>query len=153
MHNANGEEILDQTPVSIPLTFRRPMPLNERIKQMVRQEASILAQSQGFETFEEADDFNIDDDEIDPTSPWEEHFDPEQPFIGAREAEIRHGQVKDLDESKIHAGQKELDTLHKRSLKHKQQSKRLAEPKQHVEDESTFDEQTPDESSENSRPT
>lgn len=108
-HNQNGEEILDQTPVNVPLGFKRPMTLNERMKQMVREEASRIAQEHGAETFEEADDFNISDDPIDPTSPWEEDFDPETPFIGAKEEAIKHGVTKDLDESKIHAGYQELE--------------------------------------------
>lgn len=113
-HNERGEEILDPTPVSIPLNFKRPVPLNERIKQMVRDEASLLARENGYETFDEADDFDTDDDLPDPRSPWEENFDPDAPFISAREAEIRHGQVKDFDHSKIDRGVEEIKKYHKK---------------------------------------
>lgn len=114
-YNENGEEILDPTPIEIPLHFQRPMSLNERIKQMVQHEASMIARANGYETFSEADDFNVDDDEIDPSSPWEENFDPEVPFIAAREAEIRHGQVSNYDENKIKNGAAELHKLRKKT--------------------------------------
>lgn len=108
-YNKNGEEILDTTPISIPIKFKVPVPLNERIKQMVRLEASQMAASLGAETFEEADDFDISDDPVDPSSPWEEDFDPEVPFISDREAAIRSGMAKDFDEDRIHKGKEELD--------------------------------------------
>lgn len=111
MYNDKGEEVLDTTPVNIPVRFKIPIPLNERIKQMVRQEASQLAQQNGQETFEEADDFDIPDDNPDPTTPWEEDFDPQVPFVGSRESEIRAGVVPDIDESKIHAGKKEIQRI------------------------------------------
>lgn len=117
MYNANGEEVLDQTPVNVPIKWKAPLPLNERIKQMVRQEASQWAQQQGNETFEDADDFNVPDDPPDPSTPWEEDFDPQVPFVATREAEIRHGAVQDLDESKINRGMDELAKLKKPKAK------------------------------------
>lgn len=129
MHNKNGEEILDPTPVNIPIRFRVPTPLNERIRQMVRQEASLYAKNNGDETFDEADDFNISDDPADPSSPWEEDFDPEVPHIASREAEIRHGAVKNFDESKIKAGQDELKKYSKSNYsKPKTSPKEKSEP-------------------------
>lgn len=71
-----GREILDSTPMQPPVGYKRQPSLAETIREMVRSErlAQELAAS-GHETFEEADDFDVDD-EYDPTSPWEEHFDP-----------------------------------------------------------------------------
>lgn len=103
-YNEKGEEILDPTPISVPVGFKRPIPLNERIREMVRREASEYARSLDMDTFEEADDFDTGDDDLDPRSPWEEDFDPEQKFIAARETEIRHGAVKDFEEDKIRRG-------------------------------------------------
>nr|QJB19881.1 MAG: hypothetical protein [Microvirus sp.] len=127
-YNAKGEEILDPTPVAVPIHFKAPQPLNDRIREMVRREASLYAMENGQETFEEADDFNCEDDTPDPSSPWEEDFDPQAPFICAREAEIRHGQVSDFSEEKIHRGRSELDRLnsnsyHKKSINKKPSSK------------------------------
>lgn len=135
-YNEKGEEILDQTPVALPVGYKKQIPLNERIRSMVREEASRWAQENGNETFEEADDFNIADDPVDPSTPWEEDFDPEVKFIGAREAEIRHGQVQDFDEEKIHKGYQELEKHQKLSKSMKYKPKRAsAKRKSEVEDE------------------
>lgn len=72
--NDKGQEVLDPTPVSIPVK-RRPTQA-ERLREIVRSEALAreLA-AQGVETFDEADDFDIEDDPIDPQTPYEEVFD------------------------------------------------------------------------------
>lgn len=71
-----GREILDGTPMQPPVGYKRQPSLAEQIREMVRSErlAQELAAA-GHETFEEADDFDVDD-EYDPSSPWEQHFDP-----------------------------------------------------------------------------
>lgn len=73
--NEFGQEVLDKTPLSIPVPFTRPEPIHQRIRRMI-----LLAQreaGEGFETEEEANDFDVPDDpNPDPTSPWEEHFMP-----------------------------------------------------------------------------
>lgn len=112
-YTQTGEEVLDTTPVALPIRFKAPLPLNERIRQMVRQEASQYAQQTGHETFEEADDFDIPDDMPDPTTPYEENFDPDVPFIAAREAEIRHGAVEDFKEETIERGLQEAQKYKK----------------------------------------
>lgn len=134
-HNANGEEILDPTPVALPIRFKRPTPLNERIKQMVAQEMSLAAQAAGEESFNEADDFNIPDDPIDPSTPYEENFDPHVPFIGARAAEMAHGLVPDEIDSKIEAGVKEVERLRKQQASKKPKPKaEPREPKEPIEE-------------------
>jgi len=74
-HNERGHEILDQTPIERPVGFHRPPNLTEQIQRMVRSELSLRASQAGAESFEEADDFDIDDDPPDPASPWELNFD------------------------------------------------------------------------------
>lgn len=64
------KEYPDPTPVEVPLGFKRPPTLQEEIQRIIRAQLSEHAQSRGFETFEEADDFNIDEDP-DPLSPYE----------------------------------------------------------------------------------
>lgn len=76
--DAKGREIPNPIPAEIPLNFRRPPTLQEQIKMYVRRELSMQAADDGHETFEEADDFEVDDD-YDPSSPYEENFDVEQP--------------------------------------------------------------------------
>jgi len=69
-----GREILDSTPMQPPLGYKKQESLHEQIKRMVVSEQLRLAAEQsGKETFEEADDFDVEDD-YDPSSPFEEIF-------------------------------------------------------------------------------
>lgn len=74
--NLDGSESLDPTPMAPPVGYRRQPSLAEQIREMVRSEklAQELAAT-GAETFEEADDFDVED-EFDPSTPWENDFDP-----------------------------------------------------------------------------
>lgn len=110
-YNEYGEEILDQTPVAMPLKFKIPVPLSEKIRQMVREEVSQAAEENGLETFEEADDFEIEDEVSLPGTPYEEDFDPDQKFIADREAAIKHGVAQDLPEDKIMKGKAEVEKI------------------------------------------
>jgi len=70
-----GHEIPDPTPVTIPVNLRRTESMDERIARIVQYSLSKSAEEQGLETFDEADDFDIPDDPIDPTTPYEADFD------------------------------------------------------------------------------
>lgn len=71
----------DPRPLSPPLGYQPEPSLAERIRMMVRSEhLRFAAMESGMETFEEADDFDVDDD-FDPTSPYEMFFD--QPVVSA----------------------------------------------------------------------
>ncbi len=74
-----GHEILDSTPIAVPVGFKIPESLDSQIRRFVRQELSLQASAQGQESFEEADDFDIEDDfdGNDPKSEWELNFDQE----------------------------------------------------------------------------
>lgn len=60
----NGREVLDNEPVSIPVRIKRMQTEASRLQTFVIQEMSRIAEQNGFETFEEADDFD-DNDEFD----------------------------------------------------------------------------------------
>lgn len=62
-YNERGEELPDDTPIELPLKFKRPPTLQDQIKAMVRSEISRQAEEQGFESFDEADDFDVGDGE------------------------------------------------------------------------------------------
>lgn len=67
----------DPNPMQIPAGFRRPPTLAEQVARLVRSERFMQeARDAGFETFEEAEDFDIDDDPVDPSTPYEPFFDP-----------------------------------------------------------------------------
>lgn len=70
MLNENGHEIPDPRPMAAPLHIRVPETLAQQIQRMVRSELSQRAADQGHETFEEADDFDVGDDE-ELSSPYE----------------------------------------------------------------------------------
>lgn len=108
-YNELGEEILDPTPVSIPIGFGRPLPLADKIRLMTREAMSQAARELGEETFEEADDFNVGEEDLDPHAKWEDTFDPEG--VGAREDEIKHGVTSPMDETKIERGEAEYARL------------------------------------------
>lgn len=60
-----GRELPDPTPIEIPAGFKRPETLQEQIRRLVRTAISERAVDSGAESFEEANDFDMDDD--DPT--------------------------------------------------------------------------------------
>ena len=90
----DGRELPDPTPMALPVGFERPESIQQLIRRLVT-DPSIRAdlEAQGEETFDEADDFNVEDETFDPSSPYEESFDPLHTV--SREQEIRSGQVKD----------------------------------------------------------
>lgn len=61
---------------TLPVGFSRPPTLAEQVARLVRsQQMADFAAAQGLESFEEADDFDIPDDPVDPTTPYEADFD------------------------------------------------------------------------------
>lgn len=64
----DGREILDPTPIAVPIGFKQPPTLAEQVRRLVGHYRTI--EDAGFETPEEADDFAVGDD-YDPSSPWE----------------------------------------------------------------------------------
>lgn len=77
--NDKGHEILDNTPVAIPVGWKRPESLQEQMRRMIRTELSQAAANEGFETFEESEDFDVEDDAPDPQSQWEIQYEPNEP--------------------------------------------------------------------------
>lgn len=71
-----GRENPDPTPIALPIGVRRPPTLQEQIARLVRDETFRAAlERHELESLEEADDFDIDDDTFDPTTPYETDFD------------------------------------------------------------------------------
>lgn len=73
-----GREVVDPTPIAPPVGYKRPPTLVEQLRNMIRSDALAReAAAAGYETFEEADDFDIADDPIDPKTPYEIGFEPQ----------------------------------------------------------------------------
>lgn len=71
-YDKEGNEIPDNTPVEVPLGYRTPPTLEQRMQAMIRSEAMAqYARAQGAETFDEANDFDVDDEDGTPESPHE----------------------------------------------------------------------------------
>lgn len=63
-----GREILNPEPVSVTVD-RKPLSMHERVRRMVRYELSQRARENGMETFDEANDFDTDEDSFDSPEP------------------------------------------------------------------------------------
>lgn len=78
--NSKGEEVPNPTPVAPPVGFVKAPSMVDHLRAMVRSELlrrEVVAA--GVESFDEADDFEIADDPLDPSTPYEAVFDPEAP--------------------------------------------------------------------------
>lgn len=72
----DGQEYLDPTPIAVPAGFKEPESMQSIIQRLVRTGISEMAAANGAETFEEADDFDVEDELDDPNTPFEMEFDP-----------------------------------------------------------------------------
>lgn len=70
-----GREKPNPVPMEPPVGYIKQPTIAETMRQMIRS-ASLEAAYAGAETEEEANDFDVDD-EFDPTSPWEDEFEPD----------------------------------------------------------------------------
>lgn len=78
-----GREIPDPRPMQPPVGYKPELSIFDIQRQQIELHHRLYAEDREFETFEESEDFDVDDD-VDPTSPWENHFDP--PMSEIREA-------------------------------------------------------------------
>jgi len=68
-------EVPDPTPHSLNVKLRRPLTLQEEVARALATQRLIEGlERPGYESFEEANDFEIPDDPDDPATPWEEHY-------------------------------------------------------------------------------
>lgn len=62
-YDEHGHEIHDQGRIEMPAGFKRPESLNETIARMVRYQVENAARAAGHETFEEAMDFDMEEND------------------------------------------------------------------------------------------
>lgn len=77
--DAMGRETPDPFPMEVPLHLQAGPSLSDTVRRLIQGELSKIADDSGYETFEEADDFDIEDDPADPHTPYEAVFDPPLP--------------------------------------------------------------------------
>lgn len=76
-----SKELNNPNPIEVDVSLQRPETLDQRVRRIMSVSARIAA-SQGFETPQEADDFDVADNfDSMPNSPFEmvDHFQPMQP--------------------------------------------------------------------------
>lgn len=71
--NDKGHEILDPTPIALPVGMSKPESLESKMRRFIRTEFSRQAQDQGMESFDEANDFDMDDEADLPLTRYEAH--------------------------------------------------------------------------------
>lgn len=98
-----GREIPDQTPVEIPIGFKRPLTLQEEIQRAIRGEMSRQAAAEGMESFEEANDFDTEDVLDDPRS---NHEIMEEDEFQARERAMLDRADKEIEDHGKRDGRK-----------------------------------------------
>lgn len=88
--DADNREVLDPVPIAPPIGWFKQPSMFDQVRDMVRSEhMRLYAESQGAETFEEASDFEVED-EIFPTSQFEdaEDFEPLADLAARRQREF-----------------------------------------------------------------
>lgn len=68
--NEQGQEVPDDTPLFLEVPGLRPVTQIDDIQRMIREEFSRIARENELETFEDANDFDVEDDDF-PVSPHE----------------------------------------------------------------------------------
>lgn len=107
--DSDGSEILDPRPMALPIGFERPESIQDTIRRLVTdRQIKAELEASGVESFDEADDFEVEDD-LPLESPYEENFDPQH--IVTREQEIRSGTVRPLTPAEIAAATKAIEKL------------------------------------------
>lgn len=90
--NERGEELPDPTPVEVPAGFKEPESLQSMIARLVRTHVSAAAERHGFETVDEANDFEVPDEEF-PETKYE--------VLGDEQLEERHRAIVDTRAAKL----------------------------------------------------
>lgn len=62
LHDELGRELPDDTPLELPVGAKRPESMAEMIQRMVRTQLSQHAVSQGMESIDEANDFDVEEE-------------------------------------------------------------------------------------------
>lgn len=77
-----GRELPDPRPEAPPVGWFKQPTMVEHIRNLVRSELLRReADAEDIDTFEEGDDFDVDDDQDDPRTPYEAVFDPPAPTL------------------------------------------------------------------------
>lgn len=82
-YNEKGQEVPDQRPIELPIGYNQPETLQQMIARMVRIH-SVVAMKKEMESFEEADDFETEEEEFKSShqmTDMQEEYPPYKPSI------------------------------------------------------------------------
>lgn len=125
-----NREIPDPVPMEPPIGYVPTPPLVDMIRSMIQSEKlKAEALAAGYESFDEADDFDVDDDE--PSSPYEDQGNPRVP-MSDEEVEVARTKLREDIEAfeKAYPSKKAEKPEEKKSTSKKPQkaeSKEIAE--------------------------
>lgn len=68
----NGKELPDSKPMVVPIDLRKPETIQQQVARLVTLKMIQTQSNVGKESFDDANDFNIDDDPVEPNTPWED---------------------------------------------------------------------------------
>ena len=78
--NEKGEEVLDPRPIAVSGSMKPALSLADRVRAYVQNELSDFYSDKGKESFEEADDFDVDDEfDMDPVRTQYEKMEEDWP--------------------------------------------------------------------------
>lgn len=110
--NKRGEEIPDPKPLVVNPELNAPKSLHERVVEVLRSERwNQMMREQGMETFDEANDFNMDDED-DTDEFGNSIYEPDEDgnFHASRRQEIAGRMVQDIEmEERHHAALAKLN--------------------------------------------
>ncbi|WNK15014.1 MAG: hypothetical protein [Microvirus sp.] len=69
--STNRHEVPDPVPMEIPTKFQRPETMQQMMERMLAQASAKYARDNNVEEFDEANDFDIDDEDVTPLSRYE----------------------------------------------------------------------------------
>lgn len=93
MLDANGHELLNPRPLEAPIKGKKSLTLEERIARIIKRDLSQMAHSQGYETFQEAQDLDIPDDDSERSITQYEIMGAEYPTYSMRSS-AEHTDIK-----------------------------------------------------------
>lgn len=98
----DGKEILNPMPLEVKEDLGRPPTLKEQICRILKGERmKALLEQQGYESFEEADDFDVPDEPEEPISGYEvKDMIPERPVDPVARREYLEKELEKLNETK-----------------------------------------------------
>lgn len=107
--DAQGRELPDPSPVALPLNVKRPESLVDMMRRLIRNDVSKFADNHGAESFEEANDFEIVEEDAELHTTEYETLQDEFPHAQAPQKEPPSKRGKTTEETSDEALEEDED--------------------------------------------